>query len=107
VIVTDTLGFIHTVNPAAEELLGWTAEELTGRVIEDRMPLRFDSSSVEGSDPPGYRRSLEQRFKGVAMAMNRDRKEIKVEIGTSPIWDKEKGTTIGVVSVLRKVRDAV
>jgi hypothetical protein len=30
-----------------------------------------------------------------------------VEIGTSPIWDKEKGTTIGVVSVLRKVRDAV
>lgn len=106
VIVTDTLGFIHTVNPAAEELLGWTAEELTGRVIEDRMPLRFDSSSAEGSDPPGYRMTLEQRFKGVAIAMNRDREEIKVEIGTSPIWDKESGTTIGVVSVLRRVRDA-
>jgi hypothetical protein len=50
--------------------------------------------------------TLEQRFKGVAIAMNRDREEIKVEIGTSPIWDKESGTTIGVVSVLRRVRDA-
>jgi PAS domain S-box-containing protein len=106
VIVTDTLGFIRTVNPAAEELLGWRAEELIGRVVEERVPLRFDSSSAAGGNPPGYRRFLEQRFKGAAMAMNRNREEIEVELGTSPIWDKENGSTIGVVSVLRRVRDA-
>jgi hypothetical protein len=29
-----------------------------------------------------------------------------MEIGTSPIWDKENGYTIGVVYVMRKVEGA-
>jgi PAS domain S-box-containing protein len=106
VIVTDTLGFIRTVNAAAEELLGWKAEELIGRVIEERVQLRFDSSPASGNNPPGHRKTLEERFNGMALAINRDREEIKVEVGTSPIRDKENGSIIGVVSVLRKVRDA-
>ena len=106
VIVTDALGFIRTVNPAAEELLGWKAEELIGRVIEERIPLLAFSSAEEAGNPAGYRTTLEQRCKGVATALNRDCEEIRLEIGTSPIWDKENGSTIGVVSVLRRVREA-
>lgn len=106
VIVTDTLGFIRTVNPAAEELLGWKAEELIGRVIEERVPIRYDSSSAQGNNPPGHRRTLEERFKGLASVINRDSEEIKVEVGTSPICDKENGSIIGIVSVLHRVRDA-
>ncbi len=106
VIVTDTLGFIRTVNPAAEELLGWKREEFIGKVIEERVPLRFDSSSAQGSNPPGHRGALEKRFRGLALVINRDCEEIEVELGTSPIWDPENGSVIGVVSVLRRLRSA-
>jgi PAS domain S-box-containing protein len=105
-IVTDALGFVRYVNPAVEELFGWKAEELIGKVVEKWMPLLSYSSSTGDNNPPGHRKTLEQRCKGVATTLNRERKEICMEIGTSPIWDKENGYTIGVVYVMRKVEGA-
>lgn len=101
VIVTDALGFMRTVNPAAEELLGWKAEEMIGMEIEKGLPqLSYASADQRPLTP---RLALERRTKGIATVLDRSRRELRVEISTSPIVDKESGFTTGVVSVLRRV----
>jgi PAS domain S-box-containing protein len=103
VIVTDALGFIRTVNPAAEELLGWKAGELTGEAIEGALPvLEFVSGGKARLD---FTMALEKRTKGVATILGREHRELRVEISTSPIVDKESGFTAGVVSVLRRMNE--
>jgi PAS domain S-box-containing protein len=103
ILITDALGFIRSVNPATEELFGWTAAELEGKVIEKAFPLL--SYSAESDVKLNFNMALESRSRGVAMLLDRHRKELRVEISTSPIVDKENGFTIGVVSVMRRVKD--
>ena len=101
VIVSDALGFIRTANPAAEELFGWKAAELAGQAFEAALPvLKFVS---RGKPLLNFMMALESRTKGVATILDHDRKEVSVEISSSPIVDKESGFTAGVVSVMRRV----
>jgi PAS domain S-box-containing protein len=103
VIVTDALGFIRTVNPAAEELFGWKAGELIGKEIEKAFSLL---SFVSGSETQAeFILGLEERARGVATMLDREGRELLVEIGSSPIVDKTTGFTRGVVSVLRRVEE--
>jgi PAS domain S-box-containing protein len=103
VIVTDALGFIRTVNPAVEELFGWTAAELIGKAIERALPvLKFIS---RGNEKLEFTMALESRIRGVASILSRERKEVTVEISTSPISDKESGFTAGVISVMRRAEE--
>jgi PAS domain S-box-containing protein len=103
VIVTDALGFIRTVNTAAEELFGWKAAELIGKTIERALPvLKFVS---EGKAHLDFTMALESRTRGLATMLDRERREVKVEIGTSPVLDAESGFTAGVVGVMRRVED--
>ena len=101
VIVTDSVGFIRQVNPAAEELLGWKATELTGRLIEEGVPilayLSGDRSELD------FTLSLEGPSKGLATILDHGRREMHVELRTSPIFDKENGSTTGVVLVVRRL----
>jgi PAS domain S-box-containing protein len=101
VIVTDALGFVRYANPAAEALLGWKVEELKGKVIEKVVPLL---SYVSGDKTHlNFTMALESYRKGIATILDRERHELRVEIGTSPMIDKDSGYTTGVVSVLRKL----
>lgn len=103
VIVTDALGFIRSSNAAAETLLGWKARELTGKVIEKVLPLlHFDS--VSGS-PLNFTMELEGHCRGIATILDRERRELRVEIRTSPILENGTGYTIGVVTVLSRLED--
>lgn len=101
VIVTDAVGFIRWANPAAEALLGWKASELMGMSIEEGFPIL--------AFLPGRRSEciftawLERPMKGIATILNRERREIHVGIAASPIQDKENGSTIGVVILVRAV----
>ena len=104
VMVTDALGFVCFVNPAAEELVGWSAPELIGKVIEKALP-RLSYTSADGN-PLSYRTVLERRTKGVATLLDRERRELRVEISTSPVFDRDRGFTTGVVTVLRPAEDA-
>jgi PAS domain S-box-containing protein len=100
VIVTDALGLIRTANTAEEELFGWKAGELIGKAIERALPvLRFIS---EGKAHLDFTMALEDRTKGLATILDRERREVTVEISTSPISDKASGFTAGVVSVMRR-----
>ncbi len=104
VIVTDAVGFIRSANPAAEALLGWKASELTGMSIEEGLPIVAFF--------PGRRSEcifttwLERPMKGMATILNRERREIHVGIGASPVQDKENGSTIGVVILVHEVEIA-
>lgn len=104
VIVTDALGYVRNVNPAAEELTGWKAEELIGIVIEKGLPQLSSSSADQKSLT--HRIALERRTKGIATVLDHANRELRVEISTSPIVNKESGFTEGVVSVLRQVVEA-
>lgn len=101
VIVTDAVGFIRSANPAAEELLGWQTQELRGVSIEDGMPVL----AYLGDDRTEltFTMALEGPSKGIATTLDRERREVHVGLGTSPILDKETGTTIGVVFELHKL----
>jgi len=101
VIVTDALGFIRAVNPAAEELFGWRAKDLTGKVVEKALPM-LSFASGQGNEL-SFSMKLAGHCKGVATVLNRERQEVRVEITTSPIVDKESGFTTGVVSVMRRL----
>ena len=101
VLVTDSLGFIRSVNPAAEKLLGWKAEELMGKVVEKALPILSYISDDHAH--PGYTMAQEKSARGVATLLDRERRELLVEIGASPILDTKTGYTTGVVSVLRQL----
>jgi hypothetical protein len=44
-------------------------------------------------------------MRGVAVLLDRERRELRVEIRSSPMADKERGFTTGVVNVLRWVKE--
>jgi PAS domain S-box-containing protein len=96
------VGFIRSINPAAEALLGWKAAELAGMPIEEGLPIESYLSGDRTELP--FTRSLEGPTEGVATVLDHDRCALKLEIKTSPIFDKETGATTGVVLVLRKMK---
>lgn len=101
VIVTDALGFVRSVNPAAEQLFGYTAGELTGRPIEKGLPiLCFEDTNAARLN---FSMTLDKSTKAIATMLNRERQAVKVEISTSPIIDREHGYAVGVVSVWREL----
>ena len=101
VLVTDALGFISDVNPAAEALLGWKAKELVGQPIEKGVPL------VEYSAPDGSKldlwSSLERPTDGIATTLDREGRELRIELKTLPMVDQSNGNTIGVAGIMRRV----
>jgi len=101
IVVTDALGFVRLMNPAAESLSGWTSEEMLGRPLEDRIPF-VGSEAVSGS-PFNLPIALDGPSKGVARFLNHAGKQISVEISTSPILDPTHHCTTGIVSVWRPI----
>ena len=100
IIVTDALGFVREMNPAAEKLSGWSASEMLGKAIEKGLPiLRFFSASKQNN----FRMGLDGPCKGRALVLNHAREEIEVEINSAPIVDPEHGYTTGVVSHWRLI----
>jgi PAS domain S-box-containing protein len=104
VLLTDTVGYITSVNPAAEQLLGRKASQLNEEPIEKGLPV-LSYSPVEPL-PDGEEFShfitLAVRTRGVAKILDGAGKELQVEISTAPMIDSESNATIGVVKVLRK-----
>jgi PAS domain S-box-containing protein len=102
VIVTDAVGFIRSVNPAAETLLGRQASELEGMLIEQGLPtLAYVSGFRLGLT---FTMSLDGPSKGIASVLDRERRELHLELGTSPVFDKQSGATTGVVLVLHQLQ---
>jgi PAS domain S-box-containing protein len=104
VIVTDALGFVRYANPAAEAMFGWSAQELIGRVIEKRIPLLYFCST--GKWELSFQMALQGPSMGTATVLTRDQSALQVNVSASPIIDRDKGYTVGVVSVWHTARQA-
>ena len=104
VILTDILGVVRFVNPAAEELSGFAANELAGKVLDEAIPMlayeALDGVALE------RRTAIEKRCCGIATLVLRHGKKVKVEMKTSPIIAQDTGSVSGVAVVLRKVEGA-
>jgi PAS domain S-box-containing protein len=101
VVLTDPLGFVRSVNRAAEKLFRRTAQDLSGRIIEEAMPVLAYQPIV---GPPLDRRvAIEMRCKGIATLFLGERQEVRVEISTSPVLDKNSSSVVGVAAILRKL----
>jgi PAS domain S-box-containing protein len=105
VILTDALGVIRSVNPAAERLSGWSANELTGMAVDEFLPIQARPS--EGRAALDLQAMLQLPCNGMATVMTRERQRIEVEISTSPILDKNNGSVSGVAAILRRIERSV
>jgi PAS domain S-box-containing protein len=100
-VVTDSVGFIHSLNPAAEKLLGGEVSELTGMAIEEGLPIVAYLSGEQTELT--FAMLLEGPSNGMATILDRAGHAIRVGIGTAPVLDQENGSTMGAVLVLRKL----
>lgn len=101
IFLTDILGVVRHMNPAAEELSGFAAHELIGKTIDGAMPV-LTYHSADGTHLSRHA-AIETHCQGIATILNRRREEVKVEMNTSPILDKAAGAVSGVAAILRRI----
>ena len=103
VVTTDGQGEITYLNPAAEELTGWTQGEASGRDL--RQVLRLEGGAVDRAlamlhedQPQEGDRQTHQ-----SLLTTRDGNEIPVDVTASPLRGDEGGRPRGVVVAIRDV----
>jgi two-component system, LuxR family, sensor kinase FixL len=99
-IVTDALGFVRYLNPAGEELTGWKRENISGMIVEEALPLVSYQSDQEGE--LNFRMTVDHKWKGTLVVLDRARNELALEMSTSPLLDRNNQFTTGVVGIMRR-----
>ena len=102
-MITDTLGYIHYINPAAEGILGWKSKDLCGKIVEKAFTILSYISPEQ--ETLNHQTVLARPTKGVVTVLTCDNRQVRVEICTSPIRQKESHSVEGVVSILRKLEE--
>jgi len=104
VITTDTKGYIMSINPAAETLTGWKAEEAIGRPVEEIFNIIDEGTGKRAENP--VKKILE---KGATFSstdhpilITKNGNKISIANSSAPIQD-EKGNITGVVFVFRSI----
>ena len=88
-LLVDGKGIIELANPAAESLLGYTAQELVGLSVDALVPDSIRPRHAEYR--AGYAKAPRPRPMGTDMelvAKRRDGSEVMVEISLSPLSDQ-------------------
>jgi len=103
ILITDGDGVMRAVNPRAEELFGYTTQELIGRPVEMLVPARFRSSHPRHRE--NYNAAPRARQMGAALnlfGVRKDGSEFPVDIMLKPLRT-ESGTA--VVSFIRDITE--
>lgn len=106
VIATDTDAAITFMNPEAERLTGWTAQEALGRKVEEVLCL-INAATRLAIESPIRRVLREGIVVGLAnhtLLLARDGREIPVADSGAPIRGKD-GALYGVVMVFRDITE--
>jgi formate hydrogenlyase transcriptional activator len=103
ILVTDSRGIVRAANPRAEELFGYTSQELTGQPVEMLVPKRFRGGHPAHRE--NYNAHPRARQMGAALnlfGLRKDGTEFPVDIMLKPI-ETEAG--LAVVSFVRDVTE--
>lgn len=103
IVVVDSEGVIRDANPKAEEMFGYSREELIGREVEVLVPE--GSRSLHRDERVEYMEDPEPRPMGVDLelrGLRKDGTDFPVEISLSPLHT-DQGTY--VISVVRDVSE--
>jgi diguanylate cyclase (GGDEF)-like protein/PAS domain S-box-containing protein len=104
VVAVDASGAVEYMNPVAQRLTGWTAEEALGQPFSTIVRITYDERRREVPDPVSAvvreRRAL--RLRHPAKLVRRDGREVPISESFAPIRDAD-GSLTGVVAVLRDV----
>jgi PAS domain S-box-containing protein len=103
VILTDALGLIHSVNPAAEKLCSRSAVALKAMAIDEL--LSVEPRPGENGATLDLQTMLQIPVKGIATVKASERRPVKVEFSTSPIFEKDSGSVSGVTALLRQLEN--
>ncbi len=106
VIVTDTTGAIVRINPIAQRLTGWTAEDALGTPLNDVLII-FNARTKQSVESPVNRVLETGEIVGMSnhsMIIARDGKEYQIADSAAPIKNAE-GEITGVVMVFRDVSE--
>jgi PAS domain S-box-containing protein len=98
VVVTDALGFVRSMNGAAERLTGWVAAELVGLPIERGVSIVRAVS--RGETELSFLTTLDEAWNGDVELETRAGERVCVWLSASPVLDQETGYVNGVVTVL-------
>jgi len=104
VIVCDGEGRVTSLNPVAEQLCGWKAEEAFGRPLEEVFRIR-NAQTGDPAPNPVFRVLREGTVAGLAndtLLVNRDGREIPIADSCAPILSAG-GKVVGAVLVFRDV----
>ena len=105
VISTDANGVVSLMNPAAEELTGWTGEEARGKPLEEVFHIVREETREPVENP--LRRVVREGVVGLAnhtLLISRRGVERAIADSGAPIRD-EKGGMVGMVLVFRDVSE--
>ncbi len=104
VIRTDPLGAIDYLNPVAERLTGWKADEAIGLTVPEVFQVVDEITRKPLADP--VTRCLEEgkvvESPGHALLLSKDGKECSVRDSAAPIYDRT-GASLGAVLVFKDV----
>jgi PAS domain S-box-containing protein len=106
VITTDLEGRVRSMNPAAEQLTGWSAEECRGRGLDELVQF-VNGRTRERVDHPVdivLRRGLKIGLANDTVLVTREGRGVPIASSGAPIRDGE-GAIRGVVMVLRDMTE--
>jgi len=106
VIRTDPQGRIDYLNPAAERLTGWRAEEAIGHAVPEVFQL-VDEVTRRPLTDPMVRCLAEKRVvesPGHTLLVSKDGQEYSVRDSAAPIYDRD-GASLGAVLVFKDVTE--
>jgi PAS domain S-box-containing protein len=110
-IMVDEDGKILVANPVAEQIFGYAKGELTGRTMEDLLPLKYRSGHIQyrsqfNANPAPRKMGTEREL----TALRKDGKEFPVEVSLSYTRYRQKVFVMAFISDItqrKNVQDAL
>jgi PAS domain S-box-containing protein len=106
VIAIDGQGIIQLINPAAQEILGWTKQDALG--LDHKLVIKL--IGLNGQELPPEASPIQQvLYSGKALVnndlalMTQSKKKILISLVVSPVGQSEGTTAAGAIAVIRDI----
>jgi two-component system, cell cycle sensor histidine kinase and response regulator CckA len=106
IIVTNGLGQVELLNPAAENLIGWQPGEAIGKPLAEILTLVDEKSGISIGDPltTALDEAKHTSLETASILIGKDGRKIAIAHSAAPLHDAE-GIVSGAVLVIRDQND--